>query len=154
MIKAPNINIIHIDAPQVPRVADPEHPTQEELDAINRYLAWRFTGERLTGEVLSLIKGVLVEAGLDPDKYSARFDEDKGELTITPTYMVVEFTVTRHDDEGASKRVCRRWESGGDGCEFNDNGVCRGVVYPTYPPQYDDCIFHSKGNRGGGLWKL
>ena len=26
-------------------------------------------------------------------------------------------------------------------CEFNDKGICRGVVFPTYPPQYDPCVF-------------
>ncbi len=36
---------------------------------------------------------------------------------------------------------CPRCKSTSAGCEFFDNGICRGVVYPTYPPQYDKCVF-------------
>jgi len=43
------------------------------------------------------------------------------------------------DDSG--KKTCRRCKQCKDGCEFYDKGICRGVVYPTNPPQYDKCEF-------------
>lgn len=36
---------------------------------------------------------------------------------------------------------CPRCKNSKDGCEFYDKGTCRGVCYPTYPPQYDPCVF-------------
>lgn len=40
-----------------------------------------------------------------------------------------------------TQKLCPRCKSTKDGCEFFDNGICRGVVYTTYPPQYDPCVF-------------
>lgn len=36
---------------------------------------------------------------------------------------------------------CPRCKNSKNGCEFYDKGTCRGIVYPTYPPQYDPCVF-------------
>lgn len=33
------------------------------------------------------------------------------------------------------------------GCPFLEGRTCRGVVFPTYPPQYDDCRFLGQMNR-------
>ena len=41
---------------------------------------------------------------------------------------------------------CPRCKSTSAGCEFFDEGTCRGVVYPTYPPQYDPCVFSQTTN--------
>lgn len=39
-------------------------------------------------------------------------------------------------------KTCPRCKPSNRGCEFfNDDGSCRGVVYPTSPPQYDPCVF-------------
>ena len=43
---------------------------------------------------------------------------------------------------------CMRGKSCKDGCEFYDRGFCRGVCYPTYPPQYKRCEFENNGNAG------
>lgn len=43
------------------------------------------------------------------------------------------------DDSG--KKTCQRCKRCKDGCEFYDKGICRGIVYPTNPPQYDKCEF-------------
>jgi len=43
---------------------------------------------------------------------------------------------------------CMRGKSCKDGCEFYDRGFCRGIVYPTYPPQYKRCDFENNGNAG------
>ena len=40
-----------------------------------------------------------------------------------------------------NRKTCRRCKQCKDGCEFYDKGICRGIVYPTYPPQYDKCEF-------------
>lgn len=36
---------------------------------------------------------------------------------------------------------CPRCKNSKNGCEFYDKGTCRGIVYSTYPPQYDPCVF-------------
>ena len=41
-------------------------------------------------------------------------------------------------------RKCPRYKSTERDCEFFDNGICRGVVYPTYPPQYDPCVYTNR----------
>jgi len=43
--------------------------------------------------------------------------------------------------DASEKKTCRRCKQCKDGCEFYDKGICRGVVYPTNPPQYDKCEF-------------
>lgn len=43
--------------------------------------------------------------------------------------------------DGREKKTCIRCKQCKDGCEFYDKGICRGVVYPTNPPQYDKCEF-------------
>lgn len=44
------------------------------------------------------------------------------------------------------KPMCDRCKSSKDGCEFYDRGFCRGVCYPTYPPQYRKCLFERNDN--------
>ena len=44
-------------------------------------------------------------------------------------------------DTSATSRKCPRCKASATGCEFLDNGVCTGIVYPTNPPQYDPCVF-------------
>ena len=39
------------------------------------------------------------------------------------------------------RQTCPRCKKSKEGCEFYDKGTCRGIVYPTYPPQYDPCVF-------------
>ena len=39
------------------------------------------------------------------------------------------------------RQKCPRCKNSKDGCEFYDKGTCRGICYPTYPPQYDPCVF-------------
>lgn len=46
---------------------------------------------------------------------------------------------------------CPRCRSDAVGCEFLDEGICRGVVYPSYPPQYGECVFQGKHNGKGGI---
>ncbi len=41
---------------------------------------------------------------------------------------------------------CYRCKTSKDGCEFYDKGFCRGVCYPTYPPQYRKCLFERNDN--------
>lgn len=41
---------------------------------------------------------------------------------------------------------CDRCKTSKDGCEFYDGGFCRGVCYPTYPPQYRKCLFERNDN--------
>lgn len=43
--------------------------------------------------------------------------------------------------DSSKKKTCTRCKQCKDGCEFYDKGICRGVVYPTNPPQYDKCEF-------------
>lgn len=43
--------------------------------------------------------------------------------------------------DNGGKKICRRCKQCKDGCEFYDKGICRGICYPTYPPQYDKCEF-------------
>lgn len=43
--------------------------------------------------------------------------------------------------DDSKKKTCIRCKQCKDGCEFYDNGICRGVVYPTNPPQYGKCEF-------------
>lgn len=38
-------------------------------------------------------------------------------------------------------QTCPRCRKSKEGCEFYDKGTCRGIVYPTYPPQFDPCVF-------------
>lgn len=38
-------------------------------------------------------------------------------------------------------RRCPHCKNSKNGCEFYDKGTCRGICYPTYPPQYDPCVF-------------
>ena len=40
-----------------------------------------------------------------------------------------------------NRKTCRLCKQCKDGCEFYDKGICRGIVYPTNPPQYDKCEF-------------
>ena len=43
-------------------------------------------------------------------------------------------------------RRCPRCKSSAAGCEFLDGETCKGVVYPTCPPQYDPCVFLDSTN--------
>ena len=64
----------------------------------------------------------------------------------------VENGKTENDDIGFTQscgssntcKTCPRGKTTNCGCEYYDNGTCRGVVYPTYPPQYDPCVFTGK----------
>ena len=38
-------------------------------------------------------------------------------------------------------QTCPRCRKSKEGCEFYDKGTCRGICYPTYPPQFDPCVF-------------
>lgn len=40
-----------------------------------------------------------------------------------------------------NRKTCRCCKTCKEGCEFYDKGICRGIVYPTNPPQYDKCEF-------------
>ena len=40
-----------------------------------------------------------------------------------------------------NEKVCRCCKTRKEGCEFYDKGICRGIVYPAYPSQYDKCEF-------------
>lgn len=45
----------------------------------------------------------------------------------------------------ALKQSCPRCKSQREGCEFlQSDGECRGIVYPTYPPQYPKCVYDKK----------
>ncbi len=47
----------------------------------------------------------------------------------------------------ANVQVCVRGKTSCDGCEFlRVGGTCTGVVYPTYPPQFDKCQFLGNKN--------
>lgn len=49
-------------------------------------------------------------------------------------------------NESTVKR-CPRGRDRMRGCEFlQPDGKCHGVCYPTYPPQYDDCVFDFRVN--------
>lgn len=57
-----------------------------------------------------------------------------------------DFSVKDKDDfSGATSTSaprCPRGKSDNCGCEFLDtDGTCKGIVFPTYPPQYDICPF-------------
>ena len=44
-----------------------------------------------------------------------------------------------------STGCCPRCKSQREGCEFlQSDGECRGIVYPTYPPQYPKCVYDKK----------
>lgn len=55
-----------------------------------------------------------------------------------------EIELNKPQDKGSTP--CMRGKSCKDGCEFYDRGFCRGVCYPTYPPQYKKCDFENNGN--------
>ena len=42
--------------------------------------------------------------------------------------------------------ICPRCKRSKETCEYYDNGICRGVVYATYPPQYDMCVYKTPSN--------
>lgn len=39
---------------------------------------------------------------------------------------------------------CPQCRNSKDGCDLYDKGICRGIYYPTDPPQYDPCVFNKK----------
>ena len=45
------------------------------------------------------------------------------------------------------KNNCARNQNSKGGCEFYDNGICRGVVFTSYPPQYKKCAFDMKDDE-------
>lgn len=48
--------------------------------------------------------------------------------------------------ECKTEPVCPRCKASALGCEFlMHDGQCMGVVYPTYPPQYDRCVLLKPG---------
>lgn len=48
-----------------------------------------------------------------------------------------------HTTKEPSITICLRGKTSDKDCEFlSDDGICQGVVYPTYPPQMDKCTFH------------
>lgn len=65
-----------------------------------------------------------------------------------PRQMELDLSAGRSTCDGAgtsdTSRKCPRCKASALGCEFNDGGVCKGVVYPTNPPQYDPCVFGSR----------
>lgn len=57
-----------------------------------------------------------------------------------------EFEVVTHV-EAPKQPTCCRGKTCSEGCEFlMPGGKCGGVVYPTYPPQYDRCEFLKNTN--------
>lgn len=69
---------------------------------------------------------------------NAPFDSDDRDVDIGEN----ECTITSQDSSGAMNQRCPRCKTKREGCEFLQvNGECRGVVYPTYPPQYPKCVF-------------
>ena len=62
------------------------------------------------------------------------------ELNKTPS-PADKWTVNMEFIDANKKKTCKRCKQCKDGCEFYDKGICRGVVYPTNPPQYDKCEF-------------
>ena len=79
---------------------------------------------------------------------NAEFSIDNGTYTerkIDRTDGIWGITINPQDK---STPHCMRGKSCKDGCEFYDRGFCRGVCYPTYPPQYKRCEFENNGNAG------
>ena len=44
------------------------------------------------------------------------------------------------------EKVCRRGKASCEGCEWLDGKICRGIVFPTDPPQYPECEFKKGSN--------
>lgn len=45
------------------------------------------------------------------------------------------------------EKVCRRGKASCEGCEWLEGKTCRGVVFPTNPPQYPECEFKKNSNN-------
>ena len=41
---------------------------------------------------------------------------------------------------------CPRYKNSSQGCEFLHGCECHGVVFPTYPPQYPECVYLKRTN--------
>ena len=39
--------------------------------------------------------------------------------------------------------ICPKCRQSKETCEYYDNGICRGVVYATYPPKYGMCVYNT-----------
>lgn len=50
-------------------------------------------------------------------------------------------------------KSCPRCKTSPNGCEFLESTtrLCKGVCYPTHPPQYDPCVFLTSTNTKGVL---
>ena len=98
--------------------------------------AWTHKVKKLTEPAQAFLSG------------NAAFSIDNGTYTerkIDRTDGIWGITINPQDK---STPHCMRGKSCKDGCEFYDRGFCRGVCYPTYPPQYKRCEFETNGNAG------
>lgn len=63
---------------------------------------------------------------------------DDGTTELKPTASTA---INAQPTASQKPRCCSRGKTSELGCEYFDNGICRGICYPTYPPQYDPCMF-------------
>ena len=42
---------------------------------------------------------------------------------------------------------CPRHKNSSEGCEFLHGCECHGIVFPTYPPQYPECVYLLSGTN-------
>lgn len=72
--------------------------------------------------------------------------EDSKTLPANPPSDWMDKDIYTPNTELETKPICPRCQSSPAGCPYLDNGICKAVVFPTFPPQYDPCVFSPTKN--------
>ncbi|MBO6031894.1 MAG: hypothetical protein J6Q22_10675 [Prevotella sp.] len=97
----------------------------KKLEHLNRVVS--------IADVASILTAVFKGNPLPKTKLKEKPKEDVG---------LVEDNKNPSPDFDALKQSCPRCKSKKGGCEFlQENGECHGIVCPTYPPQYQKCVY-------------
>lgn len=70
-------------------------------------------------------------------------DEKDGQEVTTATGIIDGSIPSGRPQITPLEMTCPRCKVSKNGCEFfsREDGICHGIVNPTYPPQYPKCVF-------------
>ena len=95
-----------------------------------------------TNQVIEHIRLAMSEGCIKPSHVYDLVDEALQRLGATCTKMKV--SEVRAEANDHCTPICPRCQQKKEGCDYldSDGKTCRGIVYPTFPPQYAPCVFN------------
>lgn len=102
------------------------------------------TIEEVCDIITAALKGNQIPSNVSTE--SAEGTEDKSGIPSNSDENNPWGTSDKEDFGTTSGGGCPRCKESATGCEFLEDGICKGICHPTYPPQYPDCVFLKRTN--------